>query len=72
MPERFSRGTFEPEFVALLVDVYGGACAEADKRNGGLSDAERDKIAKAIMKAAQSGTQDPDALRQAGLSGLAG
>jgi hypothetical protein len=71
MPERFrTASVFEPRFVELLVDVFGQACAEAERLEGGCTEQRRDVLAKALMAEAQLGTKDPSVLKARALAKL--
>ena len=73
MPERFHRGTFDPEFVTLLVRVLREACDAVEAASGETpSDEIRNTLAKAIMEQAEAGVTDSEKLKQRALAALPG
>jgi len=73
MPERFRGGAFEPDFVAMLVDVFETVCRQLEAQRGAAASVDlRDRIAKAIMHQAELGVTDSVLLEQAGLDAVLG
>jgi hypothetical protein len=64
MAERFRTGAFDPDFVAMLIDILRDACAEVEKASGQEPrEGIRDLLAKAIMQSAEQGETNPAALK---------
>jgi hypothetical protein len=73
MPERFHRGTFDPQFVDLLVRVLGEACEIIEAASGKAPSTEtRNMLAKAIMEQAEAGVTDAEELKQRALAAIPG
>ena len=73
MPERFRRGAFEPDFVAMLVDVFETVCRQLEAQRGAdLSVEFRDRIAKAIMNQAEQGTTEAAVIERAAFKAVEG
>ena len=73
MPERFHRGTFDPQVVDLLVRVLGEACDIIEAASGKAPSTEtRNTLAKAIMEQAEAGVIDAEELRQRALASIPG
>ena len=73
MPERFHRGTFDPQFVDLLVRVLGEACDIIETASGKAPSTETcNTLAKAIMEQAEAGVTDAEELKQRALAAFPG
>ena len=71
MPERFRGGAFEPDFVAMLVDVFDTVCRQLEAERGAAPSVDRrNRIATAIMHQAELGVTDALLLEQAGLNAV--
>jgi hypothetical protein len=73
MSERFHRGTFDPQFVDLLLRVVGRGLRH--HRSGERQNPEhgnRNTLAKAIMEQAEAGVTDAEELRQRALAAIPG
>jgi len=67
----YIRGDFEPDFVMMLVDVFGEVCAHVEAASGEKpSEDVRNALAKAIMALAENGETDPAALKAHALASL--
>ena len=71
MSKHICAASFEPDFVMMLVDVFGEACAHLETASGQkASEDVRNTLAKAIMELAEKGETDPLMLKAYALACL--